>query len=168
MSEGNRVAHIKRFMLFFHWNGKDDFGFSKESPVSVSLQKGGVPSRDKPLLPTGAQSGSHFCSWQQGWPSLDHAEFSLALPFLKTNLLKGKSAGESLVPGERWARSSSILPCSWPILEVQVAASKPAAKIMPVMGNSEGHRCKQIFDELIKCSLDQCMPSIGRTPLCHG
>lgn len=41
---------------------------------------------------------SRFCTWQQGWPSLDHTEVSLALSFLKTNLLKGKSAGKSLVP----------------------------------------------------------------------
>lgn len=89
---------MKTFVLFFHWNGKDEFGFSKESPVSACLQKEGVPSRDKTLLPTGVQSDSHFCSWQQRWPSPDHSEVSLAPPFLRTNLLRGKSAGKSLAP----------------------------------------------------------------------
>lgn len=38
----------------------------QESPVSACLEKEGVSSRDKALLPTGVQSDSHFCQLATG------------------------------------------------------------------------------------------------------
>lgn len=77
-------------------------------------------------------------------------------------VLPGLGTGTAgIKPSDRnTARKELVRPvlCTCPC--IKVAASMPAAKITPMMGKTEGHRCKQIFDESIQGSLELCTLSV--------